>query len=167
MSRGISHITVKNGEFIHVEDLDYICEQLKIIFDEQKEKNEQLKEELVAITDEKWKDEELLCLKEERDRAVSELRRGFGFSEEEINKVNSWKRAHSNNRHGARTNADRALRGNYSYEMTPTSIGTIKSCICETCRIKAIEKSDGDINKYRKLLEIYDAVFDISDYDNF
>ena len=106
-------------------------------------------------------------LKEERDRAVSELRRGFGFSEEETNKVNSWKRAHSNNRHGARTNADRALRGNYSYEMTPTSVGTIKSCICETCRIKAIEKSNGDINKYRKLLEIYDAVFDISDYDNF
>ena len=35
MSRGIPHIVMKNGEFLRVEDLDTVCEQLKSIFDNQ------------------------------------------------------------------------------------------------------------------------------------
>ena len=35
MSREIPHIVMKNGEFLRVEDLDTVCEQLRCIFDDQ------------------------------------------------------------------------------------------------------------------------------------
>ena len=53
MSRGIPHIVMKNGEFLRVEDLDTICEQLKSIFDNQAAENSRLHENLQAITDKK------------------------------------------------------------------------------------------------------------------
>ena len=59
MSRGIPHIIMKNGEFLRVEDLDTVCEQLRCIFDAQEAENTRLRKNLESITDEKWKDNEL------------------------------------------------------------------------------------------------------------
>ena len=56
MSRGIPHIVMKNGEFLRVEDLDTVCEQLRSIFDDQAAENARLRENLQSIIDEKWKD---------------------------------------------------------------------------------------------------------------
>ena len=69
MSRGIPHVVMKNGEFLRVEDLDTVCEQLKSIFDNQAAENSRLHENLQAITDKKWKDEELKKLKKKREDA--------------------------------------------------------------------------------------------------
>ena len=77
MSREIPHIIVKNGEFLHVEDLDTICEQLRCIFDGQETENTRLRKNLESITDEKWKDNELQELRKQRDDALADMYRGF------------------------------------------------------------------------------------------
>lgn len=164
MSRGIPHIVMKNGEFLRVEDLDTVCEQLKSIFDSQAAENSRLHENLQAITDEKWKDEELQKLKKERDEALSDMYRGFSITQAEYDKINAWKKEHDENQHGLKTDMERcraggAIGGRYSFDFTGTSIGTFGTCYCGSCRSKAIENCGGDIKIYRKLIKEYDAEF--------
>ena len=164
MSRGIPHIVMKNREFLRVEDLDTVCEQLKSIFDNQAAENSRLHENLQAITDKKWKDEELQKLKKERDDALADMYRGFSITQAEHDKINAWKKEHDENQHGLKTDMERcraggAIGGRYSFDFTGTSIGTFGTCYCGSCRNKAIENCGGDIKVYRKLMKEYDAEF--------
>lgn len=164
MSRGIPHVVMKNGEFLRVEDLDTVCEQLRSIFDDQAAENSRLRENLQAITDEKWKDEELQKLKKERDEAFADMYRGFSITQLEQDKINTWKKEHDEKQHGLKTDMDRcraggAIGGRYSFDFTGTGIGTFGTCYCGSCRSKAIENCGGDIKVYRKLIKKYDAEF--------
>lgn len=164
MSRGIPHVVMKNGEFLRVEDLDTVCEQLRSIFDDQAAENSRLRENLQAITDEKWKDEELQKLKKERDEAFADMYRGFSITQLEQDKINTWKKEHDEKQHGLKTDMDRcraggAIGGRYSFDFTGTGIGTFGTCYCGSCRSKAIENCGGDIKVYRKLIKEYDAEF--------
>lgn len=155
---------MKNGDFLRVEDLDTICEQLKAIFDEQESTNERLKKNLDAITDEKWKDEELTHLKQQRDQALADMYRGFSIAEEELIRVHEWQKKHDEVQHKLTTDAAKlqaggAIGGHYSFDFTGTSIGTFGSCYCGTCRSKAIKNCGGDIKLYQKLMKEYDAEF--------
>ena len=117
-----------------------------------------------AITDEKWKDEELQKLKKERDEAFADMYRGFSITQAERDKINAWKKEHDENQHGLKTDMERcraggAIGGRYSFDFTGTSIGTFGTCYCGSCRSKAIENCGGDIKIYRKLIKEYDAEF--------
>ena len=164
MSRGIPHIVMKNGEFLRVEDLDTVCEQLKSIFDNQAAENSRLYENLQAITDKKWKDEELQKLKKERDEALADMYRGFSITQAEYDKINAWKKEHDEHQHGLKSDLERcraggAIGGRYCFDFTGTSIGTFGTCYCGSCRTKAIENCGGDIKRYRELMKEYDAEF--------
>lgn len=164
MSRGIPHIAMKNGEFLRVEDLDTVCEQLKSIFDDQEAENTRLRENLKSITDEKWKDDELQKLRKQRDDALADMSRGFSITQEENDHINAWKKEHDEYQHGLKSDLERcraggAIGGRYSFDFTGTSIGTFGTCYCSSCRSKAIENCGGDIKVYRKLMKEYDAEF--------
>ena len=164
MSRGIPHIVMKNGEFLRVEDLDTVCEQLRSIFDDQAAENARLRENLQSIIDEKWKDDELQKLRKQRDDALADMSRGFSIAQEENDRINAWKKEHDEYQHGLKSNLERcraggAIGGRYSFDFTGTSIGTFGTCYCSSCRSKAIKNCGGDIKVYRKLMKEYDAEF--------
>ena len=164
MSRGIPHIVMKNGEFLRVEDLDTVCEQLRCIFDDQEAENTRLRRNLESITDEKWKDNELQELRKQRDDALADMYRGFSITQEENDRINAWKKEHDKHQHGLKSDSERcraggAIGGRYSFDFTGTSIGTFGTCYCNSCRSKAIENCGGDIKRYRELMKEYNAEF--------
>lgn len=95
-------------------------------------------------------------------------RRAFKISEEEEKNIKLWKEKHDAQRHNLNTlekklHAGGAIGGRYHYEFHPTSIGTAGSCICGSCQNKAFQEAKGDREKYKKLLEKYDAAFEFSE----
>ena len=88
------------------------------------------------LKDEKYESKEIQKMKEERDKAKEELRRGFSISKKEDEAMGAWIRKHMNEKHshledGERVwNRDGAAGGRFSYTFTPTGLGTIGTIRC-------------------------------------
>ena len=125
------------GNFIEVKNIDEVCtkfcENIKVLFKHAKEMAESAQEETNALREEKWKDEELQKMKEERDKAIADMRRGFDITEEESKAIHEWKTNHNEYFHNGRMRGG-AIGGNYTYHFTPTSIGVIGSICCTSCK---------------------------------
>lgn len=101
-------------------------------------------------------------------KAKDDLYRGFGISEDEEKAISDWKEKHDIEQHGLNTldkklRAGGAIGGRYHYEFHPTSIGVAADCVCGSCQNKAFAESQGDREKYKRLLKAYDATFEFSE----
>lgn len=101
-------------------------------------------------------------------KAKDDLRRGFQITEDEEKAISDWKEKHDIEQHGLNTldkklRAGGAIGGRYHYEFHPTSIGTAGDCVCGSCQNKAFQEAKGNREKYKKLLEKYNATFEFSE----
>lgn len=87
------------------------------------------------LRDEKYKDNELSRMEDELKTMKENYYRGFPISEEEQKSIREWMDKHDEEVHHARTLGDKlklggCCGGRYTYEFTPTSIGTIGTVKC-------------------------------------
>lgn len=169
--RGTPHtaIDLETHRMIRIEDLDTVCDNLKAIFDEQKDTNDWLRKRLDEITDEKWKDKELQEMKAQMEKYHHKAQLlGFCMTDNDQSRIQEWKDKHMAEQHNIKTLEDRlrwggSIGGNFLYEFCPTSIGTIGTCVCGNCRAKAFAKANGDYQRYKELLREYDAEFEFQE----
>ena len=83
-------VTLENGQYIHIPDIDTLCTALKCKFEDQLDKIEYLQDKVKEIKDEKYKDKEIARMKSECDTANANLRRGFPVSAEESKRITDW-----------------------------------------------------------------------------
>lgn len=146
--------------------LEECFESIRYRVQHQDEIIEALREENEQLKDEKWKDVTLQELKKERDTAIANARRGFEITEEAEAAINKWQKQHIAEKHN-NNSYHGAIGGNWRYEFTPTSIGTIGVCICSTCASKIDKDMAPYINeslsfrldKKDQLVEFYDSEF--------
>lgn len=84
------------------------------------------------LNDQYANDKEIARLKEIIDEQDTELRNGFGITEEENNAITEWERKHNLEKHGSETVYYGAIGGGMTYIFVPTSIGTVCTvkCLC-------------------------------------
>lgn len=115
--------------------LDAIKETLEAREDTEK----YLREELQRARDEAYASDEMQQMKAELEKVRGDLYRGFGISEEEMEKISKWQEEHEAEVHNLKTLKQRAfaggaIGGSYTYEFIPTSIGVIGTCKCNRCK---------------------------------
>lgn len=96
---------------------------------------EYLEKQNQELRDEKYKDNELSRMESELKTMKEDYYRGFPISEEEQKSIREWMNKHDEEVHHARTLDDKlklggCCGGRYTYEFTPTSIGTIGTVKC-------------------------------------
>lgn len=99
--------------------------ELQERFNEQEDVIKRLQEEIQKLRNGIWEKEEVAKLKAERDKAIDDLNRGFGISEEEAKRIKEWQTTYLKKYSPLPT----TIGGGFSYHFTPTSIGTIANCI--------------------------------------
>lgn len=122
-------VTLENGQYIHIPDIDTLCIALRCKFEDQLEKIEYLQDKLNEVKSSAYKDKELAKMKAKYDLANADLRRGFPVSAEESKKITTWISEHEktcNNQSGA-------IGGKYIYEFIPTGIGVVGTIKCSHC----------------------------------
>lgn len=127
--------TYSNGECVDVVPLEESFRSVRTHIERVEQENKWLREENEKLKDEVYKDKELIALKEELEEAQEALRRGFPISEDEEKRINDWIKRHEEKKHGVnflnkRISRAGAIGGAYTYEFTPTSIGTFCSVRC-------------------------------------
>lgn len=157
-------VRYKDGVFTDIRDIEDICQELKALVEDLQDEKQYLQDALSTLSSEKWRDEELQKLKEERDKIRQDSYRGFPISEKEMKAIREWQYNHDVEQHGLLTETDRlrskgAIGGSYAFDFVGTSIGTFGSCYCSACRSKAIKYCNGDIKRYRELMKEYNAEF--------
>lgn len=96
---------------------------------------EYLEKQNQELRDEKYKDNELSRMESDLKTMKEDYYRGFPISEEEQKSIREWMDKHDEAVHHARTLGDKlklggCCGGRYTYEFTPTSIGTIGTVKC-------------------------------------
>lgn len=97
---------------------------------------EKCEQETVAANkqlEEYSKDEEIRKLQEKNHEMYQKLLRGFSITEEEAKAIRKWQETHKD--------SGGAIGGGYTYEFTPTAIGTIGT----------IKRSNGESFTFREL----------------
>lgn len=94
-----------------------------------------LENENKKLKAERYKDEELSVMKTQLEEMKKAYYRGFPVSEEEQKQIVEWMNKHNKEVHNCCTLEDKVRRGGcigetYTYEFTPTSIGTIGTVKC-------------------------------------
>ena len=85
------------------------------------------------------KDKKIQELEDKIAELRSELGYSFRMTKEDWNRVREWQIQHQAEKHGLKTSKDRlaaggAIGGNWTFEFIPTSIGTVGTCICGSCK---------------------------------
>lgn len=168
-TRAKLHSLFRTSNLKSIEDIcNVFCEEIVTKYNCQQKRVEAINKELTDLRSEAWKDETLQDMKEQLEEMKSDYYRGFPISESEYDAIQEWKDHHYNLRHSAVTLNDKlkmdgAVGGVFHYEFVPTSIGTSGSCVCGYCKNKALIDSNGDRNKYYKLLKEYDTKFEFQE----
>lgn len=161
-------------KFSNLGDIEDICktfcEEVTEKYNRQQKRVDAINKELTDLRSETWKDEALQDMKTRLEEMEADYYRGFPISESEHEAIRKWQDNHYNTQHNAKTNLQRlemggAIGGTFHYEFVPTSIGTSGSCVCGTCKSRAMREANGDRNKYRELLKKYDAEFEFQEIE--
>ena len=88
-----------------------------------------LVEENTKLKAEHYKDEKIKELMEENARLDRENKLGFPITEEQWTQVMAWQQYHIKKKHGGRQLCG-VSGGRFSYEFTPTALGTFGWCKC-------------------------------------
>lgn len=159
-------------KFSNLGDIEDICktfcEEVVEKYNRQQKRVEAINKELTDLRSETWKDEALQDMKQQLEEAKADCYRGFPITESEQKSIREWEDNHYANQHNVKTLHDKlqmggAIGGTFHYEFVPTSIGTSGSCVCGTCKSRAMREANGDRNKYRELLKKYDAEFEFQE----
>lgn len=156
------------------EKVDTLFESLA---QEIKDKNAEissLSKQLAEFKAEVYKDKELAKVKEERDRAVNELARGFGITTKQSQAIGNWTIKHDAEVHHNPEGYHGVSGGGYEYSFYPTAIGTFGECICCTCArlarreaatadTPAKKKNGYDEAVYSEYMKEHDAIFSFDD----
>ena len=156
---------------IHVEDLDTVCENLKILFDNQEAKIERYKLQVAALSDEKWRDKTLQELQEKIKVLEAKANSGFSIPSDMRSAIQDWKENHLRKIHHKGTLEERlqfggAIGGTFNYVFTPTSIGDIGVCQCSACLHNAyrlIEQGELSASNVSDYMKDNDAEFVFED----
>jgi hypothetical protein len=134
----------KNGNgIVRVKDIESACndftENIIELFNTQKSRNDRLQEENAILKDEHYKDKKIQELEDKISELRSELGYSFRMTKEDWDRVREWQIQHQAEKHGLKTSKDRlaaggAIGGNWTFEFVPTSIGTVGTCICGSCK---------------------------------
>ena len=108
----------------HMHPVDQSLRNIRQHFADITKTNERLSERIQELMDEKWTDKRLADMQAELDQMRIDYHRGFPISEKEQEKIREWKKNHQH--YGG------AIGGTFTYEFTPTSIGTVGEIKC-TC----------------------------------
>ena len=108
----------------HMHPIDQSLRNIRQHFTDITKTNERLSERIQELMDEKWTDKRLADMQAELDQMRIDYHRGFPISEKEQEKIREWKKSHQH--YGG------AIGGTFTYEFTPTSIGTVGEIKC-TC----------------------------------
>ena len=133
-----------NGKGLQVvKDVDEACDDftanIKELFHAEKRRNDRLQAENDALKDEHYENKEIQKL----DDKIAELRSQLGYSfrmtKDDWDRIHEWQNKHMAEVHGlvddeARMRAGGAIGGNWTYEFIPTSIGTVGTCRCGSCK---------------------------------
>lgn len=117
------------------ETIDTFVEDIKSELQGKDIRIKYLKKQNQELRDEKYKDNELSRMESELKTIKEDYYRGFPISEEEQKSIREWMNKHDEEVHHARTPDDKlklggCCGGRYTYEFTPTSIGTIGTVKC-------------------------------------
>lgn len=125
-SYSISSYDKETGETIFktIHPLDESLDSIKTRFEELVRANQSLFERLQELKQEKWADERLIEMQDRLEIMSEEYYRGFPISAKAEAQIDEWKKNHQH--YGG------AIGGTFTYEFTPTSIGTIGTIKC-TC----------------------------------
>ena len=108
--------------------MDDIKKTLQQVYDHYRivcNRNNYLTKEIEKVKSEKYADEELSRLKSEYDKMKSDYYRGFPISEEEDKNIKEWKK----NQQKKSPGIGGAAGGRFTYEFTPTGLGTAGTII--------------------------------------
>lgn len=109
---------------------------LKDANDKKEAEIELLRSKLKDFTENYSKDEDIKQMREQLEQMRKDCYRGFPISEKEKNEIEKWKESHIRKKHWSKSrncpNGSGAIGGRFTYEFTPTSIGTIGTVKC-TC----------------------------------
>lgn len=165
-------IEVKNRRIQYLEEKNKVLENEKqednklknTIFEVKNKRIQYLEEKNKTLEQEKQKDNELQNMKKIYDEMKADYYRGFPISKEEQNAINEWQKNHLTNQHNLKTVEQKAsfggaIGGSFKFEFIPTSIGTIGTCVCGSCRNRARRDAKGNGELFQKLIEEYDAEF--------
>lgn len=117
------------------ETIDTFVEDIKSELQGKDIRIKYLEKQNQELRDEKYKDNELSRMESELKTMKEDYYRGFPISEEEQKSIREWMNKHDEKVHHARTLGDKlklggCCGGRYTYEFTPTSIGTIGTVKC-------------------------------------
>ena len=90
-----------------------------------RKQNEELKNGL-------YKDKEFARIKAAYEEMSADYYRGFPISEEADKKIDKWIKEHTETAH----RNSKGGGGRYQYIFTPTSLGTLSICRCQTCGVE-------------------------------
>lgn len=98
--------------------------------------------------------------KEEKQNEIPEPEPNYGFhiTDKQYNSIIQWQQIHNSICHPNRQPT--AIGGQFSFEFTPTSLGAIGTCYCDSCRKTAFAISDGNIEKYRNYMKYRNAEYE-------
>lgn len=112
------YMASREGHSITVPTLDKLLLIIKDKVMRLQEEVEYWKTKYQITSDEKFKDEELIRMKKELEEAKMRILRGFDITEEEHKAIYEWMEQFRGRNYGA-------IGGGFTYEFTPTGIGTI------------------------------------------
>lgn len=132
-----TYFTNVDGKWTNVVPLEESFRSVKAHIEMVEERNKYLEEENKKLKDEHYKDAEIQDMKSKLEESINDLYRGFPIYEDEYKKIESWKKKHDEEAHGADYENNKfrnggAIGGSYTYEFTPTSIGVLGRVRC-TC----------------------------------
>ena len=106
-----------------------LLNELKETYERQEYALNELREENKKLKDEAYKDNELIKMKTKYEKMKEDYYRGFPISQAEDNAIENWINEHINTKHNRNSYAG-VIGGRFTYEFTPTSIGTIGTVKC-------------------------------------
>lgn len=121
--------------FMEIPSLDNLCKALKYKFTRQDEIIENLKKENQELKEEAWKDKKLQEMEKRLKRMEEEYLLGFPISKEDYEKAQNWITQHEKEKHSLFSKGysrGGCIGGSYTWEFTPTGIGTFGTVKC-TC----------------------------------
>lgn len=121
------------------QELYNMLDAIKETLEAREDVEQNLREALAKARNEAYASNEMQQMKIELEKAQGDLYRGFGISEEEMEKISRWQEEHEAKVHNLKTLKQRAfaggaIGGSYTYEFIPTSIGVIGTCKCNKCK---------------------------------
>lgn len=163
-----------SGVFVSEKTIEDYLLNIKELSKSKDNQIQKLKAENTQLKDENYKDNELESMKKQVESAKIDMEimkkdmyRGFPITAKEKEAIHNWSKNHDKKEHKNLRGYHGAIGGGFDYVFTPTSIGTVGVCVCETCQkrayIEAFANGTFDKEKYNKYMNEHGGQFIFQD----